>query len=229
MAALHEATRGRVVGSADLALLPLEVLGWLGAGSGRTGRILTNAPRGHGAGPGAGPGGGDLALLECWGLRTLGDFMKLPRQALAERLGPEVGRWHDVLHGKVCRLLRLHRPPESFSQTFDFEEPAVSLEPLVFVLKRLLHTLAARLAARHLAAARLDFRLVLESGAALSRQLRLPEPQTAVEGMLGQARFLRHELRPQIQIHPPRRRRNSTLGGHLVACPMRTRAAGTVD
>jgi len=122
--------------------------------------------------------------LEGWGLRTLGDFMKLPRQALAERLGPEVGRWHDVLHGKVCRLLRLHRPPESLAQVFDFEEPAVCLEPLVFALKRLLHTLAARLAARHLAAARLDLRLVLESGALASRQLRLPEPQTAVEGML---------------------------------------------
>ena len=171
LAALHEATRGRVVGPADLALLPLEVLGWLGGG------------------------GGNLDVLECWGLRTLGDFMQLPRQALAERLGPEVGRWHDVLHGKVCRLLRLHRPPESFSQTYDFEEPAVSLEPLVFVLKRLLHTLAARLAARHLAAARLDLRLVLESGAALSRQLRLPEPQTAAEGMLPPLLALLESLR----------------------------------
>lgn len=110
--------------------------------------------------------------------------MQVPRQALAERLGPVVGHWHDVLHGKVCRLLRLHRPPESLAQTFDFEDPAVSLEPLVFALKRMLHTLAARLAARHLAADCLDLRLVLESAAVVSRQLRLPEPQTAVEGML---------------------------------------------
>ena len=53
----------------------------------------------------------------------------------------------------------------------------------------------ARLAARHLAADRLDFRLVLESGAVVSRQLRLPEPQTAVEGMLPPLRTLLETLR----------------------------------
>ena len=65
LAVLHETTRGRVVVAADLAALPLEVLGWLAGG---------------------GSGGGELDLLDGWGLRTLGDFMKLPRQALEERL-----------------------------------------------------------------------------------------------------------------------------------------------
>jgi protein ImuB len=181
LAALHEVTRGRVVVPADLAVLPLGVLGLLvggGVGSGCSARILTNASAGEGG------GGAELELLKLWGLRTLGDFMQVPQQALAERLGPALGYWHDVLHGKVCRLLRLHRPPESLAQVFDFEDPVVSLEPLGFALKRLLHTLAARLAARHLAAGCLDLRLVLESGVVLSRQVRLPEPQTAVEGLL---------------------------------------------
>ena len=126
-----------MLATADLAPLPLAVLASLARGR------------------------ADFKLLEMWGLRTLGDFMKLPRQALAERLGPEVGRWHDVLHAKFCRLLRLHRPPESFLQSYDFEEPVVSLEPLVFALKRMLHTLGGRLAARHLAARELDFQLTL--------------------------------------------------------------------
>lgn len=160
LAARHQATRGRVIAPPDLASSPLGVLGSLAG----------NHP--------------SLALLELWGLKTLGEFMKLPRQALIERLGPEVGKWHDLLHGKSCRLLRLHRPPESFAQTFDFEDPVVALDPLVFALKRLLHTLAGRLASRHLAASCLDFRLVLESGGGLARRVRLPEPQTAVEGML---------------------------------------------
>ncbi|MCX6874322.1 MAG: hypothetical protein NTW21_11020 [Verrucomicrobia bacterium] len=185
LAVLHEATRGRVVAAADLAVLPLEVLGWL-VGGGVGGGMCVTVPKCRHEG---------LGLLELWGLRTLGDFMKLPRQALAERLGPEVGHWHDVLHGKACRLLRLHRPPETFAQAFDFEVPVVSLEPLVFALKRLLHTLAARLAARHLAADRLDFRLVLESGAVVSRQLRLPEPQTSVEGLLPPLQALLDSLR----------------------------------
>ncbi len=168
---LHEATRGRVVGAVELGVLPLDVLGLLGGG------------------------GAGLARLHEWGLRTLGDFMKLPRQALAERLGPEVARWHDVLHGKICRLLRLHRPSESLFQTLDFEEPVVSLESLVMALRRLLHTLAARLEARHLAAERLDLRLVLETGVELSRQLRLPEPQSTLESLLAPLRAWLESLR----------------------------------
>lgn len=176
LAARHEATRGRVVTPADLAPLPLGVLG-----------SLSQDPA-------------SLALLDLWGLRTLGDFMKLPRQALVERLGPEPGRWHDLLHGKSCRLLRLHRPPESFAQSFDFEDAAVSLEPVVFALKRLLHTLAGRLASRHLAASRLDFRLILESGGELARRIRLPEPQAAVEGMLAPLQTLLESLRPDAPV-----------------------------
>jgi protein ImuB len=176
LAARHEATRGRVVSLADLAPLPLGALG-----------SISQDPA-------------SLALLDLWGLRTLGDFMKLPRQALVERLGPEPGRWHDILHGKSCRLLCLHRPPESFAQTFDFEDAVVSLEPVVFALKRLLHTLAGRLASRHLAASRLDFRLILESGGELARRIRLPEPQTAVEGMLAPLQTLLESLRPDAAV-----------------------------
>ena len=66
---------------------------------------------------------------------------------------------------------------------------------MIFALKRLLHTLAGRLASRHLAASRLDFRLVLESGGEMARQVRLPEPQTAVEGMLAPLQTLLESLR----------------------------------
>jgi len=153
-------TQERVVSSADLGGLPLGVLGALGGG-GRT-----------------------LELLGMWGLGSLGDFMKLPRQGVAERLGPEAGRWHDVLHGKVCRLLRLHRLPESFAQEMDFEEPLGEMDRLIFSLKRMLYTLSGRLAVRHLAAGSVELKLFLERGGELVRSLRFPEPQTGVEGML---------------------------------------------
>lgn len=160
LGARHPATRGRLVSSADLETLPLEALG-----------AFSGARK-------------MLPLLGLWGLVTLGDFMRLPRQSLAERLGLEAGHWHDVVHGKVRRLLRLHRPPESLAQRFEFEDAEVALEPVVFVIKRLLHTLAGRLACRGLAAGRLDLRLVLESGGEATRSIRLPDPQTEVEGML---------------------------------------------
>jgi protein ImuB len=171
LAARHRAMCGKTISPSDLAPLPLAILASLAQKS------------------------SSLALLDLWGLKTLGDFMKLPRQALIERLGPEMGRWHDLLHGKTCRLLRLHRPPESFGQVFDFDDGVISLDPMIFALKRLLHTLAGRLASRHLAASRLDFRLVLESGGEMARQVRLPEPQTAVEGMLAPLQTLLESLR----------------------------------
>jgi protein ImuB len=176
LASRHPATRGKMISPADLAPLPFSVLDLLAAG--------------HPSGK----------LLESWGLRTLGDFMELPRQAVTERLGPDVGTWHDLLHGKTCRLLRLHRPPESFGQVMDFDDPLVSLDPLVFALKRLLHTLAGRLASRHLAASCLEIRLVLTSGAEWMRRVRLPEPQTAVEGMLSPLQTLIDSLKPAAPI-----------------------------
>ena len=171
LAAMHDATRGRVISPSDLAPVPLEVLSSLATGK------------------------GSMAVLELWGIKKLGDFMAFPRQALAERLGPEAGLWHDILHGKSCRLLRLHRPPESFAQSYNCDDYIASLEPLIFALKRMLHTLAGRLASRHLAASLLHLRLDLESGVAAERSVRLPEPQSQVEGMLSPLHMWLESLR----------------------------------
>lgn len=160
LAAVHPATVGGLITPGALTSLPLEILASVTSGT-------------------------DLIeRLELWGLKTLGDFMKLPRQALTERLGPESGRCHDLLHGCSCRLLRLHRPPESFAQSFDCDDSITSLDPLIFVVKRMLHTLAGRLGARHLAARTLDLHLQMENGSSVSRQITMPEPQCRVEGML---------------------------------------------
>ncbi len=157
-------TQERVVSSEDLRGLPVGVLAALSL-------QRSNGRR-------------TLEILETWGLSNLGDFMALPRQGVAERLGSEAGRWHDVLHGKICRLLKLHRAPESFAQEMDFEEGVVELDQVVFALKRMLHVLAGRLAARHLAAGALEVRISMEHGGEVMRRLRFPEPQTGVEGML---------------------------------------------
>lgn len=160
LAALHPLTQGRRL-TPDLLLdMPIVLLHHLAA----------NEPF--------------LPLLDLWGLRSVGGFMALPRQALAERLGPRAGYWHDLLHGKICRLLRLHRPPDALAQAADFEDPAASLEAVRFLLKRLLHALAARLAARHLAASELWFRLRLENGDIVERTLRLPAPLAEAAAML---------------------------------------------
>jgi protein ImuB len=152
LAVLHEQSQGGLIDLHYFQRLPLDLLASL---------------------PGI---AGLLPMLRLWGLKTLGDFMNLPRQDLADRLGPAAGHSHDVLHGKTCRLLQLHRPPESLSQCYDFEDGIHLTEPLVFSAKRLLHTLSARVAAKYLAVATLEISLHLESGNPIQRSIRLPEP-----------------------------------------------------
>lgn len=160
LAVRHPASRGSFISSENLCGMSLDLLGCL-------------------------PGGRQfLPLLTDWGLRDLGGFMALPRQGLIERLGPDAGRWHDLLHGKVCRMLRLHRPPESLVQEFEFEDVVTSIEPLAFAFKRLLHTLSARLAARAVAVKELRLTLLLEHGKPLQRVLRLPEPRVSETELL---------------------------------------------
>jgi protein ImuB len=149
-AVLEPATRGRFIATSEIAALPLAVLAKWAEGS----RLLP--------------------LLELLGLRTLAEYLLLPRQALIERFGPLAGHWHDLISGKTCRLLKLHRPPESLLQSLDFDDPIPSSDALIFVFNRLLHSLASRLTARHLTAAVLDIRLCLEVGD-FTRKIYLPE------------------------------------------------------
>ena len=171
LAVRHGSCSGRHVTRADIGGLPLGLLAHL-------------------------PEGSDfMPLLGDWGLETLGDLMRLPRQALAERLGPQAGEWHDLLNGKTCRLLRLHRPPESLEQSMEFEEPVIAAETLVFAFKRLLHALSARLAARHVAARELRILFHLEGGARLLRTIRLPEPRVEESELLRPVQVLLDSLK----------------------------------
>jgi protein ImuB len=150
-AVLEPRTRSRFISRREITTLPLSLIGKLEAEA------------------------KFLPLLDLLGLRTLADFCQLPRQGLAERFGPRAGHWHDLISGKFCRLLKLHRPPESFLQVMDLDDAIHSSEALLFVFNRLLHGLASRLAARHLAASVLEIRLRLEEGS-LEREIHLPEP-----------------------------------------------------
>lgn len=158
-AVLEPRTRGRFISIEEMGTLPLALLATLDGG------------------------GAFLPTLDLLGLRTLADYRQLPRQGLTERFGPRAGHWHDLISGKTCRLLKLHRPPESLAQSMDFDDPIHSSEVLVFVFNRLLHVLAARLAARHLAASVLEIHLHLMEGS-MKREIHLPEPLSDPSSLL---------------------------------------------
>ena len=97
-----------------------------------------------------------------WGVRTFDDLAKLPLPGVAERLGQEGVHLQKLAQGKSDRRLNLVRPPIGFEQSLELEHPVIELEPLSFVLSRLLNQLCANLNEYSLATNELRLRLVTE-------------------------------------------------------------------
>lgn len=88
------------------------------------------------------------ALLIGIGVRTLGDCLRLPREGLARRVGPEWLLKIDQALGRVADPRPTHRSPLRFSACSDLPAPVDSSEALLFVLHRLTLELCGALRAR---------------------------------------------------------------------------------
>ena len=134
--------------------------------------------------------------LERWGIRRFQDLAALPPLGIAERLGPEGLRLRELARGEAERKLLPLEEPLEFEDEIELEYPVELLEPLAFLLARLLNGLCTRLAARALAADELRLLLKLENRAAHERTLRLPVPS------LDSKAFLKL-LQLDLAAHPP--------------------------
>jgi len=103
-----------------------------------------------------------LETLERWGVRDFRGLAMLPDDALASRLGEVGTHLQRLARGAGMRTLVLCRPSSRFQEMIELESPIETLEPLSFILNRLLEQLCARLKARALAAQELHLRLQLE-------------------------------------------------------------------
>jgi hypothetical protein len=79
-----------------------------------------------------------------WGIRTFGDLARLPLSGVAERLGQEGVRLQKMAQGKSDRRLNLSSPPIGFAQSLELEHAISEVEPLSFILSRLLNQLCAQ-------------------------------------------------------------------------------------
>ena len=137
-----------------------------------------------------------LEVLDRWGIATLGDLAALPADALAARLG----RIGVTLRTYALGIDRAPLVPDADSPRFvermELEWPIDGLEPLAFVLARLLEPLATALerADRGAAAIRLDLRLVDRT--THGRVLQLP-------AAMRDPRVLRTLLTLDLESHPP--------------------------
>ena len=138
----------------------------------------------------------DLLTLRRWGLRTLGDLAALPDAAIAARLGQNGVAWQRLARGEDPGPLVPAVPEERFEQALDLEWPIEELEPLSFVLGRLMEPLSAHLERRDRGAAVLHVRLHLVTREVHERSLQLPAP-------IRDARTLRTLALLDLESNPP--------------------------
>jgi protein ImuB len=120
---------------------------------------------------------------------------------VAARLGQDGVRWQRLARGEDATPLVPSVPEERFEQALDLEWPIEELEPLAFVLGRLLEPLEAHLERRGRGAAVLHVRLFLVKSAGETRDvhersLQLPTP-------IRDARTLRTLALLDLESHPP--------------------------
>jgi protein ImuB len=112
-----------------------------------------------------------LATLQRWGIRDLCSLAALPEIALSERLGQEGLRLQKLARGAASRTLVPVEVPAVFEEAIELEYPIVLLEPLAFLLNRLLDQICARLAARALNTQELRLTLALQNLTGVDPQL----------------------------------------------------------
>jgi protein ImuB len=111
-----------------------------------------------------------LETLERWGVRNLQALAALPEIALSERLGQEGLRLQRLARGAASRTLVPVEAPPVFEEAIELEFPILLLEPLAFLLNRLLEQICARLAARALNTQELRLTLELENFSSRNQQ-----------------------------------------------------------
>src|ERR1700674_4930010 len=170
-----------------------------------------------------------VETFDRWGIRTLRALAALPEVPVSERLGQQGIRLQKLARGAASRNLRVLEPRLIFAESVELESPIVLLEPLAFLLNRMLKQVCARLRARALAAQELHLNLELATAQPndrksfirtltrtrkFTRTLRLPTP------MLDAKVFLKL-LQLDLQAHPPGA---PIVKIHLSADPARPRA-----
>ena len=139
----------------------------------------------------------EFETLQRWGLTALGELAALPAGALSARLGQAGIALQRMARGVDSSPLVPDPDVLRFLERVELEWPIDGLEPLAFVLARLLEPLSSALerADRGAAAIHLDLRLVDRTGH--TRVLQLP-------AAMRDPKVLRTLLVLDLESHPPR-------------------------
>src|SRR5437762_5668727 len=122
-----------------------------------------------------------LEILHKWGIHTLGQLVRLDKEQLRARLGPEAVRMWERANGQSNRPLKLVRQPESFEESFEFENEIETAEPLLFMLRRFLQQFFFRLSAIYLVAKELRLQITFSNKQHYERCFKIPQPTNDVD------------------------------------------------
>lgn len=149
-----------------------------------------------------------------WGVRTCGTLAALPVEQLSERLGQEGVRLHELARGASVRSIDVAAAADFFEEEMELDDAVEELEPLSFLLGRLLDQLCARLAARALGTALIGVRFELQPSfekacdrrKEVVREKNVPgeyEAELRLPVAARDAKMLLKLLRLRLQAHPP--------------------------
>jgi len=132
-----------------------------------------------------------LETIERWGIRTLGAFARLPAVQISERLGQEGVQLYKLAQGASMRPIVPHADAMRFVEIIELDYEIETIEPLTFILSRMLDQLCSRMRSRNRATHEVRLRLGTHV-----RVLKLPLP-------VRNPRLLTKLLILDLEAHPP--------------------------
>jgi protein ImuB len=137
-----------------------------------------------------------LEIFTKWGIRSLGALAALSGPEIHERFGERGALWQTLARGGDTRPMVPWVDEVPFEAALELEWPIEGLEPLSFVLARLLDPLAERLERADRGAAVIYTSLRLTSRSVFTRTLQLPAP-------MRDPKTLRTLILLDLESHPP--------------------------
>jgi protein ImuB len=135
-------------------------------------------------------------VLESWGIHTLAQLAELPETGIAERFGPPGVHLQRLARGATKRPLKIFKPEITYEDRISLDHPVTLLEPLLFLIARILNDQCGKLLSHAMSANEITIRLELEDKTEHIRTLRLPVPMRESKSLL-------KLLQIDLEAHPP--------------------------
>lgn len=142
------------------------------------------------------PDSTSAGVLASWGIRTIGQLATLPAGALAHRLGSSGVSLARRACGEDTAPLVIRPMPQSFQESVELDYEVERLEPLIFILRRLIEGVVTRIDLCGLTCQALEIRFALEGGGFDLRRVRAAAPTLDVKTLVT-------VVRAELESRPP--------------------------